>query len=247
MAEGRWIWGRRPVLEALRAGNVTQVLIRRNARDASILKEIQEVARLVGLEVRFVDSAELETCTHGQVDQGVAALVADFTVSDLDTLLSSAANSQFASLFLVLDQIQDPRNLGSLIRTADGAGVDGIILTRRRSAGLTSIVDKASSGAIHHACIALVPNLAEAIGRLKRANVWIVALDSGASQTIYECDLTMPTALIVGGEGTGVRRLTADRADMVASIPMQGHVGSLNASVAGAIALFEAVRQRRSR
>ena len=150
-------------------------------------------------------------------------------------------------LIVVLDEVEDPQNVGAILRTVDAAGATGVVRQTRRAAPLDGAAAKASAGAVHHVAVADVVNIARALEELKEAGVWTVGLDAGAEMPYYEWDLTLPTALVVGAEGHGLRRLVRERCDQVVGIPMLGHVGSLNVSAAAAVVLFEAVRQRRSR
>jgi 23S rRNA (guanosine2251-2'-O)-methyltransferase len=232
------------VVEALRAGRVRRVLLAEGIHDAHFESDLRALATAAGVTVETADRSHFRRIAGEEKSQGVAAELYPFSHADLDMLLDHTAAAGRQVLLLALDQIQDPRNLGSLIRSADAAGADGLVMTERRTAPLSGVVSKASSGAMFHIPIARAGSMAAAIARLKRAGVWVVGLDQSAHQSIYRCDLTAPTAIVVGGEGSGLRRLTAERTDLLASIPMRGHVESLNVGVAGAIALFEAVRQR---
>ncbi len=159
-------------------------------------------------------------------------------------LLELVRQDSGPALLLIADEIQDPHNLGSLLRTAESAGAHGAVLTQRRSAPLTGVVAKASAGAMFHLPLAPAPNLARTLGDIKQEGIWTVGLAETASQSLYDLDLTVPLALVVGSEGRGLRRLTADTLDIVAALPMKGRISSLNASVAGGIALYEVLRQR---
>jgi 23S rRNA (guanosine2251-2'-O)-methyltransferase len=187
----------------------------------------------------------LARLARGGVHQGVVADVedtaTDYSVSDL---VRDAAG---IPLIVVLDGIEDPHNLGAILRTADAAGVDGVVIQSRRAAALGGAAAKASAGAVAHIRIAEVVNVARAIEELKEAGVWTVGLASEATTSYEAIDLTMPSAVVLGAEGSGLRRLVRERCDHLASIPMQGHVGSLNVSVAAGVVLFEAIRQRRSK
>jgi 23S rRNA (guanosine2251-2'-O)-methyltransferase len=234
------IYGINPVLEALRAGRVKALLVG-GRTDARLTQGIKS-AELAGVPVRRVSSAELDCVTRGRVHQGVAAelhAVADLSVSDL---LGDGGGSP---LLVVLDGIEDPHNVGAILRTADAAGATGIVRQTRRAAPLGGAAAKASAGAVSYVKVADVVNIARALEELKAAGVWTVGLAGDAALRYDEVDLTLPTALVVGAEGTGLRRLVRERCDWVAAIPMGGHVQSLNVSVAAGIVLFEAVRQRR--
>lgn len=234
------IYGINPVLEALRAGRVVSVLAadRGNPR----VDQIARLAEQKGAPVRWVERGVLDHVAHGGTHQGVAAEVVaplDYSVADLVRQAAGPA------LILVLDGIEDPHNVGAILRTADAAGVDGVVKQIRRSAPLTGTVAKTSAGAVAHVKIAPVVNIARALEELKEAGVWTVGLAGDVPKSYHEIDLTLPTAFVLGAEGTGLRRLVRERCDWLVSIPMRGHVESLNVSVAAGIALFEAVRQRR--
>jgi 23S rRNA (guanosine2251-2'-O)-methyltransferase len=235
------IYGINPVLEALRAGRVTELRVGNRGDDR--VRELVALASDNGVAVRQVPRDVLERQARGGVHQGVVADVEERAEYSVAELVSGAHGTP---LIVVLDGIEDPHNVGAILRTADAAGVDGVVLQTRRSAALSGAAAKASAGALAHVRIAEVVNIARAVEELKAAGVWTVGL-AGDGATQYDAvDYTVPTALVLGAEGTGLRRLVRERCDFVTSIPMQGHVGSLNVSVAAGIALFEAVRQRRS-
>jgi 23S rRNA (guanosine2251-2'-O)-methyltransferase len=188
-----------------------------------------------------VDGDELLRVAPGANTQGVAARVAEPEILSLDRLLG---DQPVAPLLLVLDQMQDPHNVGALLRSSSAAGATGVVLTGRRSASLTGTVAKTSAGAIHHVAIAEVTNLARSLDAIREAGIWITGLEGSADMLLYDVDLTAPSAIVVGGEGAGLRRLTRERCDFLARLPMVGPIDSLNASVAGSIAVYEAVRQR---
>lgn len=229
------------MLEALRAGRVKELRVGNRSGDR--LRELVALASDTGVAVRQVPPDVLDRQARGGVHQGVVADVEERAALSVGELVSGARETP---LIVVLDGIEDPHNLGAILRTADAAGVDGVVIQTRRSAALSGAAAKASAGAVAHVRIAEVVNIARAIEELKAAGVWTVGL-AGDGTTQYDAvDYTAPTALVLGAEGTGLRRLVRERCDFVASIPMQGNVGSLNVSVAAGIALFEAVRQRRS-
>jgi 23S rRNA (guanosine2251-2'-O)-methyltransferase len=188
-----------------------------------------------------VTPGELDRLTHGGVHQGIAAEVRPVDRYDVADLVQGARDTP---LIVVLDGIEDPHNVGAILRTADAAGVDGVIRQSRRAAPLDGAAAKASAGAVSHVKVADVVNIARALEELKEAGVWTVGLAGDSAKRLDQVDLTVPTALVLGAEGSGLRRLVRDRCDWLASIPMRGHVQSLNVSVAAGIALFEAVRQR---
>jgi len=234
------IYGINPVLEALRAGRVKALRVSQRSDDR--LRELLALAGEGGVAVRRVPPDVLDRESRRGVHQGVVADVVgleDFSVADL------VRGTRGTPLIVVLDGIEDPQNLGAILRTADAAGVDGVIIQSRRAAALGGAAAKASAGAVAHVRIAEVVNIARAIEELKELGVWTVGL-AGESTTSYDSiDFTAPSAIVLGAEGAGLRRLVRERCDFLASIPMLGHVSSLNVSVSAGIALFEAVRQRR--
>jgi 23S rRNA (guanosine2251-2'-O)-methyltransferase len=234
------VYGINPVLEALRAGRVTRLRIAERADRR--LAEVLALAERHGVAVHHVAADVLERETSRGVHQGVVADVnpgATFSVQELVGAATAPA------LIVVLDGVEDPHNLGAIVRTADAAGAHGVVVQSRRSASLGGVVAKASAGAIAHVRMAEVVNIARAVEELKQAGVWTVGL-AGEAETSYDAiDFTLPTALVLGAEGAGLRRLVRERCDHLVSIPMGGHVNSLNVSVAAGIALFEVVRQRR--
>ena len=196
------------------------------------------------MRVRYVTRDELDHAARGGVHQGVIAEVERLTEATLEELADTAKG---APLIVVLDEVEDPQNVGAVLRTVDAAGGSGVVRQTRRAAPLEGAAAKASAGAVNHVRVADVVNIARSLETLKQAGVWTVGLDAAAKMAYYDWDLTLPTALVVGAEGHGLRRLVRERCDQVVGIPMLGHVGSLNVSVATAIVLYEAVRQRRSR
>ena len=233
------IYGINQVLEALKAKRAT--LIRVSPRADDRLTQIVRLAETQGVRVERVGSDELDRLGGRQRHQGVIADVADAGSYSVEDLVIGA---KAAPLIVVLDSIEDPHNVGAILRTVDAAGGDGVVRQSRHAARLDGAAAAASAGAVAHVKMAEVVNIARAIEILKDAGVWTVGLTGDAPKRYDEVDLTQPTALVVGGEGTGLRRLVRERCDWLVSIPMRGHVGSLNVSVAAGIALFEAVRQR---
>ena len=235
------VYGINPVLEALRAKRVTAIRVSHRADD--------RLAALVGLAeaqrvgVRRVGAEELDRLAGGAArHQGVVADVREATSFSVEDLVIGATG---APLIVVLDTIEDPHNVGAILRSVDAAGGDGVVRQSRHAARLDGAAAKASAGAVAHVKVAEVVNIARALEILKAAGVWTVGLAADAPKRYDELDLTLPTAFVVGAEGTGLRRLVRERCDWLVSIPMQGHVESLNVSVATGIVLFEAVRQRR--
>lgn len=233
------IYGINPVLEALRAGRVRELRVADKGSDR--VRELLSAARERGVTVKRLPPDVLARQARGGVHQGVVADVDDVASYGIGELVRDAAG---VPLIVVLDGIEDPHNLGAILRTADAAGVDGVVIQSRRAAALDGAAAKASAGALAHVRIAEVVNIARAIEELKERGVWTVGL-AGEGTTAYDAvDYTVPTAIVLGAEGAGLRRLVRERCDFLASIPMRGHVSSLNVSVAAGVALFEAVRQR---
>ncbi len=236
------IYGINPVLEAIKSGRAREVRVAERADER--LQRLLDEAAQNGVRIRRVSREVLDAEAKRGAHQGVVADVerrAEVTLEDL------ATGADGPALIVVLDEVEDPQNVGAILRTVDAAGATGVIRQTRRAAALDGAAAKASAGALNYVRIADVVNIARSLEELKKAGVWTLGLDADAEMPYYEWDLTLPTAVVVGAEGHGLRRLVRERCDQVASIPMQGHVGSLNVSAATAIVLFEAVRQRRSR
>jgi 23S rRNA (guanosine2251-2'-O)-methyltransferase len=236
------IIGRNPVLEALRAGRGFDRLIVQKGAGGSIQKLLDE-ARARGVLIRFEDKPALDRAAGQGGHQGVVAFVSEFRYCEVGDILKAAADRGEAPFVAVLDSIEDPRNLGAILRAAEGAGVHGVIIPRRRAAGVNETVAKASAGAAEFMRIAQVANISRAVEDLKMAGVWAAALDMGG-ESYWGKDLTGAMALVVGGEGGGLGRLVKERCDFSVSIPMAGRVKSLNASSAAAILMYEIRRQR---
>lgn len=234
------IYGINPVLEALRAGRVRALRV--SGRSDQRLQEVLRLAQRGRVPVMRTEAADLDRAARGGVHQGVVAEIGEAPDYDVADLVGGAAGDP---LIVVLDGVEDPHNFGAILRVADAAGVDGVVRQTRRAAALDGVAAKASAGAIAHVKIANVVNIARAIDELKDANVWTVGLAGDAAECYADLDLTLPTAVVLGAEGEGLRRLVREKCDRVASIPMGGHVSSVNVSVAAGIVLFEAVRQRR--
>jgi 23S rRNA (guanosine2251-2'-O)-methyltransferase len=233
------IYGIHPVLEALRAGRVTSIRVSPHADDrvSAAVRRAEER----GIPVRRVPAADLDRETRGAAHQGVVADARGGGSLSVEDLIVQATG---APLIVVLDGIEDPHNLGAILRTVEAAGAHGVVRQSRHAAALGGAAAKASAGAVSHVKIADVVNIARAVETLKQAGVWAVGLAGDGPTRYDQVDYCLPTALVVGAEGTGLRRLVRERCDYLISIPMRGHVQSLNVSVATGIALFEAVRQR---
>ena len=234
------VFGIHPVLEALRAGRVSVVRIA--DRGGGRLREIVELASRQGVPVQREPAERLESRARGRVHQGVVAELSEGPSYDVAGLVGEAAAAPF---IVVLDGVEDPHNLGAILRTADAAGVDGVVMQDRRSAARSGVAAKASAGALSHVRLAEVVNVARALDELKELGVWTVGLAGEATEVYDQIDLTGPVAVVLGAEGPGMRRLIREKCDFLVSIPMGGHVGSLNVSVAAGVVLFEVARQRR--
>ncbi len=235
------IYGINAVAEALRTGRVQQIRVA--GRDDDRLRRLLDDAASRGVKIVRVTRDALERAARHGAHQGV---VAELTNRPQTALADLARADAGAPLIVVLDGIEDPQNVGAILRTVDASGATGVVRQTRRAAPLDGATAKASAGAVHHVPVADVVNVARALEELKDEGVWTVGLDPGGQTPYFELDLTGPVALVVGAEGYGLRRLVRERCDFVATIPMAGHVSSLNVSVAAAVVLFEAVRQRRS-
>ena len=235
------VYGLNPVIEALRAGRVLRLKV--GARGDKRTDEAVALAKSAGVQIERVDAQVLERLSRGGVHQGIAAEVEAARDYSVQELVAGAA--PHAPLLVVLDGVEDPHNVGAIVRSVDAAGGHGIIRQERHAASLDGIAAKASAGAIAVVKIATVVNIARALEELKDAGVWTVGFAGEGSEDYDIVDFTLPTAIVVGGEGDGLRRLTRDRCDRLVKIPMAGAVDSLNVSVAAGVALFEAARQRR--
>jgi len=233
--------GPHAVREALAAGRPLQAVLVARGRHGGRLEEIVRLAKRNGVPVRFEDRVRLDQVAGTREHQGVVAMVASSATVSLEDLL---ARSSPQSLLVLLDGVEDPQNLGAIIRTALAAGAAGIIIPERRAAGLGDAAARASAGAVAHLPVARVTNLPRAMETLKTAGYWLVGLDERAERRYTDVDLTGSVALVLGGEGKGLHQLVRERCDFLVSIPSRGPVPSLNVSVAAGIALFEVLRQR---
>jgi 23S rRNA (guanosine2251-2'-O)-methyltransferase len=231
-------------MEALRAGrSLRKLIVARGISDSRAVGSLLALARARGVPVQEVDADVLQRMARTRTPQGVIALAAAHAFTDLDAIVNGAKDRGEAPFLLLLDGIEDPGNLGAILRSADAAGVHGVVIPRHRAVGLTPTVAAASAGAIEHVPVAQVTNLSRAMETLKKAGLWITGADADSPQTLYDAELIPPIALVVGGEGRGLSRLVRERCDRLVRIPMHGRTGSLNASVAAGILLFEVRRQ----
>ena len=242
------LYGVNPLLEALRAGDrvPSEIIVAEGARDER-LRELIELARTRNVPVKRVPKASIDRAVGNAHHQGVMARIAAARYMDVDDVLSSIATrvgSESEPLVVVLDGVEDPRNLGAILRTAECAGVDGVFVPERRAAGLTDAVAKASAGAIEHVPVARATNLSRLIEQLKERNVWVVGAVAEAALNYTDWDWTRPSAVVLGGEGSGLHRLVRENCDVLVRIPVRGKIQSLNVSVAAGIILYEVLRQR---
>ena len=238
------IAGRNSVGEALKSGRpLNKLLIAKGERQGS-LRELAGIAKDKGILVQEVEPQRLAQLAPGQRHQGVVAMASPVEYAEVEDILAAAEAKGEAPLRVVLDELEDPHNLGAVLRSVDAAGAHGVIIPKRRSCPLSTTVAKTSAGAVEYVPVARVANLAQTLDKLKKAGVWVAGCDMDGTENYFEASLKGPLALVIGGEGRGLGRLVKEHCDFLVRIPMQGHVNSLNASVACSLVLYEAVRQR---
>ncbi|MBR3641795.1 MAG: 23S rRNA (guanosine(2251)-2'-O)-methyltransferase RlmB [Oscillibacter sp.] len=238
------IEGRNAVIEALRVGTAIDKIYLQKGETDKTLGHIASKARAAGAVVVEADRRKLDAMSRTHAHQGVIALTAAREYASVEDLFAVAEERGEAPLFVVCDEISDPQNLGAIIRTAYCAGAHGVIVPKRRSAGLTATVAKTSAGALSHIKVARVPNIPSLLKDLKKRGVWIFGTAASGTTSLYDADLRLPCAVVIGSEGTGMTRLAAENCDFLVSIPMRGTLNSLNASASAAILLYEALRRR---
>lgn len=237
------IEGRNAVLEAFRAGKtIDKLFVLDGCQDGSV-KSILREAKKTDTIINFVDKERLDRLANSGHHQGVVAQAAAYEYAEVEDILNAAKEKGEAPFIFILDEIEDPHNLGAIIRTANLCGAHGVIIPKRRAVGLTATVAKTSAGAINYTPVAKVTNIAKTIEELKKEGMWFVCADMDG-QTMYDLNLTGPIGLVIGNEGAGVSRLVKEKCDFTASIPMKGDIDSLNASVAAGVLAYEIVRQR---
>jgi 23S rRNA (guanosine2251-2'-O)-methyltransferase len=241
----RFVYGVNPVLGALKAHprDVVRVLVERGreGRKSQGADRVAQAAAEAGVRIEAVPQGNLAHRSRGGVHQGVGAELTEFRYAELEDVL---AGIDGPALLLVLDGVTDPQNLGALVRSTHALGAHGVVVPKDRAAGITPAAFKAAAGALEHCPVALVTNVSRALEHMKELGIWTVALAAEGDKELRELDLTAPTALVLGSEGSGVRPLVRKTCDHVARIPMAGEVGSLNVAAAGAVALYEVARQR---
>jgi len=240
------ICGINPVTEALKAGRpVQRLLIAEQRKSDRDVQEIIRLARARGIEVRIETRDALNREVPKALHQGVIAIAAAREYVTLDDVLQVPAQKGEVPFFLLLDGVEDPRNLGAILRTAETAGVHGVIIPERRAVGLTETVAKTAAGALEYVPVVKVTNLVNTIEEFKKAGIWVAGAEAGSDLLYWDADFIRPTALVLGGEDKGVRRLVRERCDYMVSLPIMGRINSLNVSVAAGILLYEVLRQRR--
>jgi len=239
------IEGRNPVLEALRSGRpINRIILSENVQRHGVIGDIINLARQNGIPVEYVAEPIIQKNSSSHSNQGILAYAAMKEYISLDDLLSISQKIKEPALYCVLDGIEDPQNLGAILRTADATGFHGIVIRSRRAVGLTPVVAKVSAGAVEYVPVARVVNIAQTLEALKKAGVWTIGIDAAGKQDYKQVDYKLPVAIVIGGEGQGVSDLVKKRCDSLAKIPMKGKISSLNASVAAAVVMYEAYRQR---
>jgi 23S rRNA (guanosine2251-2'-O)-methyltransferase len=241
------LFGRQPVRETLRAGRrqVFKLLLAQGVKPLGIVGQILTLAERANVPVQAVDRRELDKLGGEVNHQGLAAEVSSYPYADLTALLETIRQTNESPFLLLLDHVRDPQNLGSLLRTCEAVGIHGVVIPGRRAAGVTPAAVRASAGAAEHVRVAQVTNLVQAMERLKAEGVWLAGLEATPTARLYtQADLSGPLGLVVGSEDQGLARLVRERCDYLIRLPMHGQVESLNAAIAGAIALYEARRQR---
>ena len=236
--------GRNAVMEALKGSRSVNKLMIANGSTEGSIKEIIAVAKEKGVNIQYCDRSKLDSIARGIRHQGVLSQVAPVQYAELEDILQVAKDRNEPPFIVLLDELEDPHNLGAILRTADAAGVHGVLIPKHRSCPLSATVAKTSAGAVEHVPVARVGNLVQTIKKLKQEGLWVAAADMDGKD-YYDTDLTGPLLLIIGSEGQGVGRLVKEQCDFVVRIPMVGKINSLNASVAGSILMYEAMKQRR--
>lgn len=238
------IEGRNPVIEVLKGQRKVEKVLMLNSARGQVIDNIYNLADKKNIPVEKVTKGELNNLANSHAHQGVIAFAESLDYYSLDELIKQAKNDSDDPFFILLDEIKDPHNFGSILRTAEAAGVDGIIIPKRRAVGFTPVVTKTSAGAVEYLPVAKVTNLARTIDRLKEEGFWIAGADLAAQQSCYQADLGGALGLVIGSEGSGMRRLVKEKCDFLIKMPMKGQIESLNASVAAGILIYEALRQR---
>ncbi|WP_028988514.1 23S rRNA (guanosine(2251)-2'-O)-methyltransferase RlmB [Thermicanus aegyptius] len=238
------IYGKNPVIEAIRSGRAINKIWVAEGIKPSAVKGIYEEAKKRGIVIQQVPRSRLDQAAETKNHQGILIFLAAHSYYELDDLLRLTRQMDTPPFFIMLDGIEDPHNLGSILRSADGAGLHGVMIPKRRAAPLTPAVAKSSAGAIEYVPVARITNLSQAIDELKENGFWVIGTDANAKTDYREADYTRPTLLVIGNEGKGISRLVKEKCDFLVKLPMMGKVSSLNASVAAALLMYEGMRQR---
>ncbi|MBO5060299.1 MAG: 23S rRNA (guanosine(2251)-2'-O)-methyltransferase RlmB [Clostridia bacterium] len=239
------IIGRNPVSEAIKSGREIDKIIVKKGEIEGSLRPLIKKAKNAGIPVIEADRQKLDSLAEGGNHQGVIAYAAAHSYAEVSDILLAAKEKGHAPFIIILDKITDPHNLGSVLRTANCVGADGVIIPKRGSVGLNEVVAKTSAGAIEYVPVAKVTNIAQTIEKLKKEGLWIAGAEAGG-ESMYKTDLKGAVALVIGSEGEGISRLVKEKCDFLVEIPMFGDVNSLNASVAAAVLMYEIVRQRQN-
>ncbi|MBN1349393.1 23S rRNA (guanosine(2251)-2'-O)-methyltransferase RlmB [candidate division KSB1 bacterium] len=238
------IVGRNPVLEALKAGQKIEKIFMLHGQKGAVLQKIFSAAREANVTIETIDQQRFTQISNAKTAQGIAALIAEYRYREISEILAIARNRHEQPFIVLLDGIEDPHNLGAIIRSAECAGAHGVIIPKHRAVGLTESVIKASAGALAHIAVAKITNLVQGMDELKQAGCWIAGASGEAEQDIYQADFSGALGVVIGSEGRGLRRLVQQKCDFLIRIPMRGNIASLNASVAAGIIFFEIARQR---
>jgi 23S rRNA (guanosine2251-2'-O)-methyltransferase len=239
------IEGRNPVLEALKAGRpLGKILVAKNSNRHGVVAEILYLAKAQNVPVEYLERQALDRLSRSDSHQGIVAMASAREYFDLDAILDIPHERNEAAFLVVLDGVEDPHNLGAILRTAEASGAHGVIVRERRAVGLTASVEKASAGALEYLAVARVVNISQTIQTLKNNNIWVVGIDQTGETSYAKIDFKPATAIVLGGEGKGLSDLVKKNCDFLASIPMKGKISSLNASVAAGVILYEVVKQR---
>ncbi|HET7657433.1 MAG TPA: 23S rRNA (guanosine(2251)-2'-O)-methyltransferase RlmB [Bacillales bacterium] len=242
--ETEFISGKNPIIEALRSGrDINKIWV--NERSKASVRQVLSLAKRAGVTVQDAPKQKLDQLAGSTNHQGVVASVAAHSYAEMEDLFHKAEEKGEQPFFVLLDEIEDPHNLGAILRTADAAGVHGVIIPKRRSAALTSVVAKASAGAIEYVPVVRVTNLARTIDDLKKRGIWFAGAAAEGTEDFRQSDFQIPIGLVIGNEGKGISRLVREKCDFLVSLPMAGRVSSLNASVAAALLMYEVYRKRR--
>ena len=244
MATDNLIVGRQPVLEALKSRQPIERIVLLHGTSGGHIDRVKQLARKLAIPVKEADKERFAELAGEHTTQGIIAVIETYRYAEVEEILTVAREKNESPFILVLDDIEDPHNLGALIRSAECAGMHGVIIPLHNAASVNTTVVKTSAGATAHFPIARVTNIAQALDELKKSGVWVVGTDTEAAKLFYEQDYNGPLALVVGNEGKGIRRLVKEKCDFLVKIPMHGKIESLNASVAGALIMFEATKSR---